>query len=136
MNNKDNLFFPVEPLKENRFLINLHGTNIPSFLFREYKLYNEGEQMIFETEFYETVNYSFNPKDIFNITSVTLSYLDPVGEEVGGLYFMVSGSNLFRKQSYSNDDLQITNLRFVADVDTMKLLYGPTNNEESDKKND
>ena len=116
-------FKVFEPLKENRFLITLHESSIPSYLFRNYKLYNEGETMIFETQFMESITYCFNPKDLFNITSVTLSYLDPTGEPINGLYFMVSGSNLMREQSYENDGIQITSLRFTIDVDSMKTIY-------------
>lgn len=127
-------FTGIEPLKENRFLITLHESSIPSYLFRNYKLYNEGETMIFETEFMESVMYCFNPKDLFNISSVTLSYLDATGEPINGLYFMVSGSNLMREQSYENDALQITSLRFTIDVDSIKTIYSVNDVNKTDTK--
>lgn len=116
-------FQTVEPLKENRYIINIIGTNIPEYLFREYRIYNEGDNLIFTTKFYETVEFSFNPKEFFNITGVKIDYLDPVGEVVNSLIFNVKGSNFERTQSYSNDDLQMNELRFIIDKETMKLLY-------------
>ena len=118
-------YFPIEPLKENRFLINLQGTDVPSHLFRKYKIFNEGEELIFTTQFYETVQYSFNPKDFFNITGVSIEYLDPVGEVVNALDFQVKGSNFERNQSYKNDKLQINKLKLIVDKDTIKLRFKP-----------
>lgn len=122
-----NDFEPVEPLKENRFLINIIGTEIPSYLFRNYKMYNEGEELIFETSFFETVNFTFNPSDFFNITGVVLDFLDPTGAVCGGLVFDVKGSNFMRKQKYSNDDLQITKLRFVVEKKTLVPKFSKKN---------
>ena len=57
----------VEPAKTNRFIIKIKGADIPEYLFKNYKIYNEGEELILTTEFYETVEYTFNPSDFFNI---------------------------------------------------------------------
>lgn len=120
----------VEPLKENRFIIKIQGVNIHPYLFRKYKIFNEGEEMIFTTEFYETIDYSFNPKDFFNITGVSIEYLSPVGDVVNALDFQVKGSNFKRSQSYKNDELQINKLRFIVDKDTMNLRFKPTTEDE------
>jgi hypothetical protein len=122
-------FKPIEPLKENRYIINIIGTNIPVYLFTKYKIFNEGDNIIFTTQFYETVNFSFNPKDFFDITGVKIDYLDPIGNVVNSLFFNVKGSNFERKQSYKNDGLQINKLRFIVDKNTMHLQY-ITNEEE------
>lgn len=116
-------FEPVEPLKENRFIINIIGTDIPEYLFREYRIYNEGDDLIFTTSFYETINFSFNPKEFFNITSVKIDYLDPIGEIVNSLMFNVQGLNFERTQSYLGDNLQTNQLRFIVKKETMNLLY-------------
>ena len=113
----------VEPLKENRFIINITGTNIPNYLFRKFEIYNEGDELIFTTSFYETVEFSFNPKEFFNITGVVIDYLDPVGDIVNSLMFNVKGSNFQRKQSYSNDELQTNELKFIVEKETMNLTY-------------
>lgn len=119
-------FKTIEPLKENRFLIKLEGVDIPSYLFRKYKIFNEGEELIFTTQFYETVQYSFNPKDFFKITGVSIEYLNPVGEVVNALDFQVKGSNFERNQSYKNDKLQINKLKLIVNKDTINLRFKPT----------
>lgn len=116
-------FRPVEPLKSNRYLIKIVGTEIPSFLFTKYKIYNEGDTLIFTTKFYETVEFSFNPAEFFNITGVVIDYLDPIGNVVNSLSFNVSGSNFERKQSYSDDGLQINSLRFIINKESLTLKY-------------
>jgi hypothetical protein len=125
-------FKPVEPLKSNRFLIKIEGVDIPNYLFRKYKLHNESDNLIFTTSFYETVNYIFNPKDFFNIISVDIQYLDPIGEVVNGLKFDVKGSNFESKESYKNDDLKITKLRFIVNVDTITPYF--KNSETQDEE--
>ena len=117
-------FTPVEPLKSNRFIIKFNKeVTVPEYLFRNFKIYNEGEKLIFKTKMYQTVNYSFNPADLFKITSVTIEYLDPIGEVVNGLNFDVQGSNLSFKNDYSDDNLSIIDFQFVINPDTMKLIY-------------
>lgn len=114
----------VEPLMSNRFIIKFNEeVTIPEYLFRNFKIYNEGEILVFKTEMYQTVNYSFNPADLFKMTSVTIYYLDPIGEVVNGLTFNLKGSNLFYKNDYGKDDLSIVKFQFVVDVESMKLIY-------------
>jgi hypothetical protein len=122
-------FEPVEPLIENRYLINIIGAYIPQFLFRKYKIYNEGEELIFSTEFYETVNFSFNPKDFFDITDVKIDYLSPIGDVINSLVFKIKGSNFEKEQSYSGVDLQTNKLKFIIDKETMNLVF--KSNEEN-----
>jgi hypothetical protein len=117
-------FTPVEPLKSNRFIIKFNKeVTVPEYLFRSFKIYNEGDKLIFKTKMYQTVNYSFNPADLFKITSVTIEYLDPIGEVVNGLNFDVQGSNLSFKNDYLEDNLSIIDFQFVINPDTMKLIY-------------
>ena len=117
-------FKPIEPLMSNRFIIKFNEeVTIPEYLFRNFKIYNEGESLIFRTEMYQTVNYSFNPSDLFKITDVTIHYLDPVGEVVNGINFNLKGSNLVYKNDYRDDGLSILKFQFVIDVESMKLIY-------------
>lgn len=114
----------VEPLMSSRFIIKFNEeVTIPEYLFRNFKIYNEGESLIFRTEMYQTVNYSFNPSDLFKMTSVTIHYLDPVGEVVNGINFNLKGSNLVYKNDYRDDGLSILKFQFVIDVESMKLIY-------------
>jgi len=117
-------FTPVEPLKSNRFIIKFNKeVTVPDYLFRSFKIYNEGEKLIFKTKMYQTVNYSFNPVDLFKITAVTIEYLDPIGEVVNGLSFDIQGSNLSFKNDYSDDSLSMIYFQFVINPETMKLIY-------------
>jgi hypothetical protein len=117
-------FTPVEPLKSNRFLIKFNDeVKVPEYLFRSFKIYNEGDNLIFKTKIFQTVDYSFNPSDIFKITDVKIEYLDPIGEVVNGLSFDVQGSNLSFKNDYSDDSLSMIDFQFVINPETMKLIY-------------
>jgi hypothetical protein len=116
--------FPLlEPLKCNRWLIRFEGLDIEPYLFRKYKMYNEGDEIIFLTEYLETVQNTYNPKDLLNIVAVTIEYLDPTGVAVQKLKFDVKGLNFKIKQSYKKDKFQITKLRFVVNTDTLHLVY-------------
>lgn len=128
------MYHAIEPLMENRFLIELNGSDVPSYTFREYELYNEGNDFIFKTKFYENVIYTFNPKSIFDITSVNIKYLDPVGDIVNGLTFKVKGINFNRKQSYSNSELQINEIKILVDVESMTPYYHANKEENTEKK--
>lgn len=129
MMNKILEFTPMEPLLSNRWLIKLNGLHIEPFLFRKYKIYNQGDDIIFTTQFFETVQHSYNPKDFFNIEDITIEYLDPVGDVVNGLTFKPKGINFKRKHSYSNNNLMITKLRTIIDAKTLTLIYKNTENE-------
>lgn len=121
-------FRPIEPLMENRWIIKTHPININPYLFRKYKMYNEGEKIIFKTEFFETVMDTYNPKELLEITDITLEYLDPTGVVVGGLKMIVNGINFERKHSYSGNDLMITKLRVI--IGETDLLTIPEQEEE------
>ena len=116
-------FTPVEPLKSNRFIIKFNKeVTVPEYLFRSFKIYNEGEKLIFKTKMYQTVDYSFNPADLFKITSVTIEYLDPIGDVVNGLSFDVQGSNISFKNDYADDSLSTIYFQFVINTKTISLI--------------
>lgn len=114
----------IEPLRQNRWLIETYPTKISSHLFRKYRLFNEGDKIILNTEFLETVINVYNPFDLLEITDITLKYLDPIGDVVGGFKMTVQGLNFDKKHSYSNDGLLMTKMRFV--IDHIQLLNKPT----------
>lgn len=121
-------FEPIEPLKSNRWIIKTKPLVITDFLFREYKMYNEGEDIILETSFLETILETYNPIDLMNITDLTIQYLDPVGNVVGGFDMTIKGVNFEKHHSYANDDLLITNLRFI--IDTITPLFKQKDGEQ------
>ena len=108
-------FEPIEPLMSNRWVIKTKPLEITDFLFREYKMFNDGENIILETSFIETILGTFNPTELMNITDVRIEYLSPVGEVVGGFDMTIKGVNFEKHHSYSDDSLLTTNLRFVID---------------------
>ena len=43
-------FTPIEPLKSNRFIIKFNDeVKVPEYMFRSFKMYNEGENLIFKS---------------------------------------------------------------------------------------
>jgi hypothetical protein len=123
-------FKPFEPLKTNRFLIRFNkDVFVPEYLFRKFKIINEGEKLIFTTEIYETTEYSFNPSDLFKMTDIEIDYLDPTGVVVNGLRFQIVGANMEQKCDYTKDGLMIIKFRFVVNINEVKLLH--TNNDRT-----
>jgi hypothetical protein len=121
MENKMFEFRAYEPLRANRWIIETSPTEITPYLFRKYRMFNEGDKIVFKTEFLETVDISYNPLDLMEITDITLKYLDPVGEVVGGFKMIVGGLNFDKKHSYSDDEFLITKMRFV--IEQIQPLY-------------
>ena len=114
---------PYEPLKENRFLIDLIDSDIPPYLVNDYTLYNNGGEIFyFEVNFIELLNFVYNPKDIFKIESVQIKYLDPIGEVINGLTFKVKDVSFERNQSYKNDKIQINKLKFKVVFNSIEIL--------------
>ena len=121
---ENNIPYAVEPLKSNRWIMSFNDeVEVPVYLFNKFKIKNEGENLILTTRMFNTVDYSFNPADLFKITDVTIKYLNPIGDIVGGLTFPVKGSNVEIKCSYSDDDLMFTNFRFIIDTEKIKSIF-------------
>jgi hypothetical protein len=117
------IFKSIEPLKKNRFIIEFNKeVSVPNYLFRKFHIENVGEDYIFTTEIYQTVEYTFNPSDLTKITEVVLKFLGPVGDLVGGLHMVVSGSNIESGGDYSEDDLLVVKFRFVIKPEGINLL--------------
>jgi hypothetical protein len=130
MENQFKNFIPFEPLMKNRFLVRFNKeVLVPEYLFRKFKIKNEGEKLIFTTEIYETIEYLFNPSDLFKITDIEIDYLDPTGVVVNGLRFQIVGANMEQKCDYTKDGLMIIKFRFVVNINEVKLLY--TNNDRT-----
>lgn len=111
MTNFNNLK-PIEPLMANRWIIKTIPEIIDDFLFRKYKFYNDGDKLIFETEFFETVHGVITPGEIMNITDIQLQYLDPIGNVVAGHHMTIKGINFIKEHDYTDDGLLVTHLYF------------------------
>ena len=128
------VFKTIEPLKENRFVINVNEeVYIPEYLFRKFHIENVGEDFIFTTEIYQTVKYTFNPADLTKITTIVLKFLGPVDDLVGGLHMLVKGSNIEMIGDYGSGELLITKFRFVVKPEDINLLCGDNKKEEDGK---
>lgn len=104
----------IEPKKSNRFIINVVGTDIPHHLFTGYKMYNEENTIIVETQFYETVDWTFNPREYFDIEDLLIQHLDAMGNVLVTLDFKVDKIYYEQSGSYYDDEFLINKLKFVT----------------------
>lgn len=129
----EHIFKPFEPILENRFIINFIGENldsVPVYQFKSYHIINENDKYILTIKMYNSIEYIFNPKDLFKITDVKVDYLDPTGWVVNSITFPVKGSNYTTKGSYSSANLMISEFKFLIDSDKIKLIKNILNGDE------
>ena len=105
---------PFEPKKNNRFIVNVVGTDIPYPLFKGYKMYNQGKTIIVETEFYETTDWTFNPREFFDIEDLLIQHLNPMGDVITTLDFKVDEIEYEQVANYADDGFLINKLKFVT----------------------
>ena len=122
--------FPIEPKKTNRWLIKTVGFEIHPYLFSKYKLYNDGDRLMFETSCYETVNDHIIPTDLFNLSRIELEYLDPTGEIIGGFSFDIKSLNFSSSGDYTDDDL--LRYHFTMEIDKKSLKPKFKNNAKTE----
>jgi hypothetical protein len=113
----------IEPKKTNRWIIKPSGVDIPEYTFSKYKLYNDGNKLIFETSCYETIIDHINPVKLFSLHGLTLQYLDPVGEIIGGFSFDVKSLNFSSSGSYKDDELLTYNFVIEVNTKSFKMLF-------------
>lgn len=113
----------IEPLKTNRWVIKFRGCEISEHLFRRYKIFNDGSKLMFSTEVYETVAHYINPKNLFNIEEITISFLNPIGLVVNGFNFFPKGIQFEQIGDYSLDDLLNYKILIEIDKNTITPLY-------------
>jgi hypothetical protein len=119
MNNMRDLKLPIEPKKTNRWIIKTIGVETPEYTFSKYKLYNNGDKLMFETTCFETIHNTINPVDLFNLTGIELQYLDPIGNIIGGFSFDIKSLNFSSFGDYSDDDL----LRYSFIIEVNKKVF-------------
>jgi hypothetical protein len=108
------IFEPFEPKKNNRFIINVVGTDIPQHLFKSYKMYNQGRTIVVEAEFYETVEWTFNPQEFFDIDDLLIQHTNAVGEVITTLDFKVDEIEYEQVGSYADDGFLMNKLKFIT----------------------
>lgn len=122
-----------EPILENRFIINFIGESLdptPVYLFKSYHIINEYNKIILTIKMYNSTEYIFNPNDLFKITDVKISYLDPTGWVKNSITFPVKSSNYTTKGSYSSNNLMISEFKFLIESDKIKLIKNTINGDE------
>ncbi len=105
---------PFEPKKNNRFIVNVVGTDIPYPLFKGYKMYNQGKTIIVETEFYETTDWTFNPREFFDIEDLLIQHLNPMGDVITTLDFKVDEIEYEQVANYADDGFLMNKLKFIT----------------------
>ncbi len=113
----------VEPLKSNRYTIQTEGVKIPEYLFRRFSLENIDDDFVLSTEIYNTVDFMFNPEDVFKINKIYIKTLNPIGVVVSTLEMEVGDVNVEINGDYSDDNLMLTKFRFIIKSNTMKVTY-------------
>jgi hypothetical protein len=108
-------FDSVQPIRSNKFIMNVVGTDIPSHLFKNYRMYNHGKTMIIETEFYETQEWVFNPQEFFDIEDLLIQYLNDEDEVIFTLDFSVVEIFYEKTGSYHDNDYVTNKLKFITD---------------------
>jgi len=111
----------VEPKMSFRFKIRFKGLDIPDFLFRKYKMYNEAEKLIFETSIYETIDFSLNPTDFFKILEIELIFVDATGKNISSWEFFAEGISFETEGDYGKSDIMFHNFKFEVNKKTFKL---------------
>jgi hypothetical protein len=129
-------FKAFEPKKSNRFVINVVGTDIPQHLFKSYKMYNEGKTIIVETEFYETVEWTFNPQEFFDIEDLLIQHVNGVGDVITTLDFKVEEIEYEQVGNYADDGFLMNKLKFVtSNCDVIKNEQSSQTSEEINNQN-
>jgi len=127
---------PLEPKRANRFIITFIGNNlepIPVYLFKSYKLKNEGEELILTIKMLEPLHFTYNPKELYNILDVKIEFLDPIGGIVNGLILPIIGSNHKQSGNYKSNKLLTNKFRFIIDGKNIQTLYKNTINDGENK---
>lgn len=103
----------IEPLRSYNFRILLG--EIPPQLFNGYKIYNDGEKVIFETEFYETVNYICDIFELFNMEKISIEYLDYTEKKtVKKIDYVIKGLNFINESHYGDDKIKSIKLKLIV----------------------
>ena len=77
-------------------------------------MYNQGKTIIVETEFYETTDWTFNPREFFDIEDLLIQHLNPMGDVITTLDFKVDEIEYEQVANYADDGFLINKLKFVT----------------------
>lgn len=112
-----------EPKYANRWFIELHGLEIPSWLICSYMMHNEGEDFVVSITMKETTAYTLNPGDLFYVTGLTINYLDGLGNIANALIFEILGTKFVSGGDVGEHEILEHDLVFKVNPDTIKKKY-------------
>jgi hypothetical protein len=115
-------FIEMEPKLTNRFNLGFMGMDVPEYLFRGYKLYNDADKLIFETSFYETVSFTSNPVDFFKIYGVNVLFLEPTGQVASSWVFDVEGISFETEANYKDAELLTFKFKFEVNKKSFRVI--------------
>lgn len=113
-NNKTHLITPAvfEPIRRNRWIIKMG--DIPSVMFRKFKVYNDNDVVRLDTEFMQTLDYKCDLFSLFDLTDFTIQYLDPTGLAVKEAKYYIKGMNFEEIGDNFDDDISIITLKLIV----------------------
>lgn len=123
-------FEPFEPIRDGRFILKIIGYNIPEWLVRSYRFYNDGDKLMMEVKIIEAQIFVIDPTKLFDIEGIHLTFLDPTGVEYMKHTFAIKGMNFEHISDYSINDL--SSYQFVFEVD--KTSYNTIEPKEKEIK--
>lgn len=104
-----NHIIPFEPARNNRFILNTIGVNIPPYFIQNYTFTYENNTHFFEVNFIDAIGTIFRPNYIENITGFTLELLDPAGIIYNRLHIDVLNCLEYSKSGDYSSDVTTTN---------------------------
>jgi hypothetical protein len=112
-----------EPKRTHLFTIEFPGLNISPYFFQDYKLYTEGEDFVFETNIFDSIQEEVNPAKFLKIKNVVINHLDPTGKNnIGGYVFKTEGIYYESSNSYAENEFLIHKLKLKIAEDTFKMI--------------
>lgn len=108
-------FTQFEPNSCARFILKFKGYNIPEWLVRSYRFYNDGDKLMMDVKIIEAIIFVINPTKLFDIDGMELSFLDATGYEYQKHVFGIKGMNFEHISDYG--ELKISTYNFVFEID-------------------
>lgn len=121
-------FEPFEPSRDGRFILKFVGYNIPEWLVRSYRFYNDGDKLMMDVKIIEAQIFVIDPTKLFDIEAIHLTFLDAVGMEYMKHTFAINGMNFEHICDYSINDLSTYQFVFEIDKASYKTI-DPTEKE-------
>lgn len=121
-------FEQFEPIRDGRFILKVIGYDIPKWLVRSYRFYNDGNKLMMDLKVIEAQIFVIDPTKLFDIEAIQLTFLDATGMEYMKHTFAIKGMNFEHICDYSINDLSTYQFVFEIDKTSYKTI-DPTEKE-------